>query len=104
MAFEWQNSGSYEDLSAMPLAKTSMWPTSQAAGNMTSSSENAMTAPGSDPVDPLPDRSEQGDPAVKLGAEIPPGTDGKPKAGTAAPGYSPPAWKRAGRPRVVRET
>jgi hypothetical protein len=31
---------------------------------MTSSNARAMTAPGTQPVDPLPDRAHQGDPTV----------------------------------------
>jgi len=103
---EWQDSGgSYQDLSAMPLAKSSMWPSSQAAGNMTSSNAQAMTAPGSDPVDPLPDRAEQGDPSVTVGKAIPPGTDGKPQASGQA-GPAPrrrAAWGRTTTPDVLRE-
>ena len=53
-----------QDLS--PLAKNGPWATSQAGGNMTSSNEQAMTAPGTPPVDPLPDREHQGDPTVTL--------------------------------------
>jgi hypothetical protein len=43
---------------------TALTPTSQAGGNMMSSNDLAMTAPGGRPVDPLPDRDAQGDPAV----------------------------------------
>jgi hypothetical protein len=43
---------------------TALAPTSQAGGNMMSSNDLAMTAPGGRPVDPLPDRAEQGDPAI----------------------------------------
>ena len=43
---------------------TALAPTSQAAGNMQSSPRLAMTARGSEPVDPLPDRDHQGDPTV----------------------------------------
>jgi hypothetical protein len=53
-----------QDLSAM--AKNGPWVTSQAGGNMMSSNEQAMTAPGSPPADPLPDREHQGDPAVTV--------------------------------------
>src|SRR5205814_9050932 len=57
-------------------------PTSQAGGNMLSSNEEAMTAPGSQPVDVLTDRDVQSDPKITPSnkAEIAPGTDGKPKA------------------------
>jgi hypothetical protein len=75
------------------LAKDSMWVTSQAGGNMTSSNEKAMTAPGSPPVDPLPDRAKQDDPTVDLGKQTRPGDDGKPQAkgeDWSPPG--PPKW------------
>lgn len=55
-------------------ARFGPWVTSQAAGNMISSNEQAMTAPGSEPADPLPDRAHQGDPTVEMSAEIPVGT------------------------------
>lgn len=55
-------------------ARFGPWVTSQAAGNMVSSNERAMTAPGSQPVDPLPDRAHQGDPEVEVGAAQPVGT------------------------------
>jgi hypothetical protein len=51
-----------QDLSA--LAKNGPWISSQAGGNMQSSNEQAQTAPGSPPADPLPDREHQGDPTV----------------------------------------
>lgn len=103
---DWVNNGSYQDLSGMPLARSSLWPTSQAGGNMTSSSQDAMTAPGSEPVDPLPDRAEQGDPAVRLPPPVPPGTSGKPQAsGQAGPQAARhPAWGRPATPGVTRET
>lgn len=74
---------------------TALVPTSQAGGNMTSSSKMAMTAPGSPPVDPVPGASEQGDPAVRPSnsTRIEPGDDGHPQPKA---GYSPgrPAWAR----------
>lgn len=80
-----------QDLSQ--LAEDSMWVTSQAAGNMTSSNENAMTAPGSRPVDPLPDRATQGDPTVDLPVATPPGEpDGRVHDGYTP---SPVSWKKA---------
>lgn len=90
------------DLSA--LAKNSMWPTSQAGGNMVSDNDEAMTAPGSQPVDKLTDRAVQSDPVVEVGPPQPPGTDGKPQArgqNWSPPG--PPRWKPATAPDVVRE-
>jgi hypothetical protein len=55
-----------QDLSSLlrPDPVSALVPTSQAAGNATSSNEAAGTAPGSLPVDPLPDRDEQSDPSV----------------------------------------
>jgi hypothetical protein len=71
------------------LAADSMWVTSQSAGNMTSSNEQALTAPGSRPVDPLP--ADMGDPKVDVPAVKPPTT---PEHGA---GYtpSPVTWKKA---------
>lgn len=75
------------------LAKDSMWVTSQAGGNMQSSNSKAMTAPGSRPVDPLPDRDSQDDPTVDLGAPTPVGGDGKPQAkGESWSPPGPPRW------------
>lgn len=77
------------------LARDSMTVTSQAGGNMSSSNEQAMTAPGSEPVDPLPDREHQGDPKLDIGPEMAVGTDGKRQPGT---GYTPAPrqWKTTG--------
>lgn len=98
----WVNKGSYEDLSS--LARDSAWPTSQAAGNMTSSSRKAMTAPGSAPVDPVPDRTEQGDPSIDLGTPMKTGTSGKPQPrGQSSYTPAPVAWKPTTVPAVVRE-
>lgn len=103
MAITWENKGSYQDLSR--LADDSMWPSSQAAGNMTSSSREAMTAPGSSPVDPVPDRNQQGDPTIRLGAEMPTGTSGKPQASgqvSAARAPRRAGWGAVTVPQVVR--
>ena len=51
-----------QDLSR--LAANGPWVTSQAGGNMMSSNEQAQTALGTPPADPLPDREHQGDPTV----------------------------------------
>jgi hypothetical protein len=51
-----------QDLSSM--AANGPWITSQAAGNMQSSNQQAMSGPGTQPVDPLPDRTHQGNPTV----------------------------------------
>ena len=56
------------------LAANSVTATSQAAGNMVSSNDQAMTAPGSRPVDPLPDRTKQGEPDLDIGPAQPVGT------------------------------
>jgi hypothetical protein len=104
----WKSSGSSQDLSGM--AKDSMWPSSMAGGNMASSNEKAMTAPGSDPVDPLPDRAKQGDPTVDIPESIPIGTSGKPKARAAtnpeiaaARAAAAARWQKTSTPTVVRE-
>jgi hypothetical protein len=83
------------------LADDSMWVTSQAGGNMQSSNRLAMTAPGSQPVDPVPDRTQQGDPHIELEAKRPPGQDGKPQPSKS---YTPnPArWGPVTVPDVVR--
>jgi hypothetical protein len=101
MADPWVNNGSMQDLS--DLAENSMWPTSQAGGNMQSSNREAMTAPGSEPVDPVPDRSEQGDPHIDLAEAMPPGTDGKPEVTGQQREYTPgtPSWKPTTRPKTV---
>lgn len=93
-----------EDLSS--LAKDSMWATSQAGGNMMSDPATAMTAPGSDPVDPLPPAKDQGHPHVTFSSpEIKPGTDGKPQASGQAGPYkpSPPKWGPVTVPQVIRK-
>lgn len=73
-----------EDLS--DLAKNSMWVTSEEAGNMMSGRHAAMSAPGSDPVTPLPPAKDQGEPKVTFtnSNQIEPGT--------------PPGRLRGGRP------
>ena len=78
-----------QDLSAM--AKNGPWVTSQAGGNMMSSTEQAQTGPGSVPVDPLPDRTKQGDPALDMSATVPVGT----AAGRRPTAFTPSAvaWK-----------
>ena len=79
-----------EDLSH--LAQNGPWITSQAGGNMVSSNEQAMTAPGSKPTDPLPDRTDQGDPTVNFsGPVLPVGTPPPRISTTFTP--SSVAWK-----------
>lgn len=80
-----------QDLSS--LAKNSMWVTSQAGGNMQCSNKQAMTAPGSQPVDRLSDQLVQEDPTVEVGTQTKVGTDGKRQA--KGENWSPPgapAW------------
>lgn len=90
-----------QDLSQ--LAENSMWATSQAGGNMQSSSRQAMTAPGAPPVDPVPDRSEQGDPVIELGTPMKTGTSGKPPAsGLTSYTPGPAKWSPTTVPQVVR--
>lgn len=102
---DWVNKGSYANISDLlpsdPI--TALVPTSQAGGNMMSSNEYAMTAPGGEPTDPLPDRSKQGHVKVDAQSKLPPGEDGKPQA--KGEDWSPPgapAWKSTTVPEVVR--
>ena len=97
---DWETNGTVRDLSA--LAGNSMTATSQAAGNMTSSNETAMTAPGSQPVTPLPPAQDQDTPN-KMSPRIPPSFTGKPDpthGGTWNPGR--PAWTKTETPDVTR--
>jgi hypothetical protein len=74
------------DLSA--LAADSMWITSQEGGNMIHDNTGAWSAPGTEPVTPMPDADHQPDPHVAM---IP-----KPlSVGTTGQGYAPApvAWK-----------
>lgn len=99
---EWVNKGSTRDLSG--LAAKSLAVSSMAAGNMMSSNRHAMTAPGSEPVDPLPPSKDQGDPQIGIGSPVPAATDGKPQASGQA-SYTPAAarWVPTTVPEVVRE-
>ena len=82
-----------QDLSR--LADGALTVSSMAAGNMVSSNEQAMTAPGSRPVDPLPDRANQGNPALDIGAEMPVGRPARhPQPGSYSP--SSVTWKEPG--------
>ena len=60
-----------QDLSSLPLAKTALWVSSMSGGNTTSSNANAMSAPGSVPVDPMPNARDTADPAVGPMEDIP---------------------------------
>jgi hypothetical protein len=96
-----------QDLSS--LAKDSMWVTSQAGGNMLASSEKAMTAPGSQPVDNLDDHQSavHEDPTVEdsNAEQITPGTSGKPQASGQQGSHarSRAAWGPVTVPEVVRK-
>lgn len=98
---DWVNNGSCRDLSE--LAKDSMWPTSQAAGNRQSTSDNAMTAPGSSPVDRELPESQMADPEVEVGPVRPVGGSGKPRAKAGNMTAGSPAWSRTTTPDVVRD-
>lgn len=90
-----------QDLS--PLAEGSMWPTSQAGGNMMSGRQRAMSAPGSPPTDPLPAATDQGEPAVVPSDTLTRADSGKPQPRTVSGDWSPgaPAWRPAAAPGVV---
>ena len=80
-----------QDLSGLPLAKTSLWVSSMSGGNTTSSNENAMSAPGSVPVDPMPAAKETADPAVGPMEDVPLGSP--PRRIDASYSPSPVTWK-----------
>lgn len=88
---------------------SALTPTSQEGGNMRASNEEAMTAPGSQPVDVMHPAGDYfgNDPTITPSNDvaIAPGTDGKPQASGQAHEYSPapPAWKATGTPGVVRQ-
>jgi len=86
------------------LAENSLTATSQGAGNMMSSNATAMTAPGSQPVTPLPPTRDQDTPNLTMTAEIAPGTSGKPQASGQAHRPEPPrpSWGKAEPPDVTR--
>jgi hypothetical protein len=102
---EWENHGSCQDISDVtpkdPISALS--PTSQEGGNMRASNEDALTAPGSQPVDVMEDagRYFTNDPTIEVSNDTPiePGTDGKPQASKSADGiHNPgaPGWHRTG--------
>lgn len=84
-------------------------PTSQEGGNMRASNEQAMTAPGSVPVDVMQPAGEyfHNDPTMNVSNEavIEPADDGKPQASGQANRPQPPAprWKSTSAPEVVRK-
>ena len=84
-----------KDLSdLLPDPITALAPTSQEGGNMMSNSKLGSTAPGSEPVSPLPPAKEQADPKISASnsQQIRPGS-GKRKPSTS---YSAPkpAWTK----------
>lgn len=89
MAIEWENNGSYEDLSN--LAKNSITAGSMSATNTVSDESAAQSAPGS--TSESTDGVKQGDPSLDVpAAEMPPGTDGKPRTTAGEPPKSRPGW------------
>lgn len=73
------------------LAKDSMWITSQEGGNMVHDNTGAWSAPGSEPVTPMPPAERQPDPAVTFsGDELPVGTP--PRRGEQSYTPSPVKW------------
>lgn len=64
---------SVKDLSS--LAADSMWVTSQEGGNMVHDNTGAYSAPGTEPVTPMPPADKQPDPHVTpAGDQLPVGT------------------------------
>lgn len=84
-------------------------PTSQEGGNMRASNEQAMTAPGSVPVDVMQPAGEyfHNDPTINVSNDdvIDPADDGKPQASTQIGPVpaSAPRWTSASTPAVVRK-
>lgn len=80
-----------QDLSGLPLAKTALWVSSMSGGNTTSSNANAMSAPGSVPVDPMPTAKEAADPAVGPMEDVAVGSP--PRRIDTSYSPSPVSWK-----------
>jgi len=82
------------------LAENSLTATSQGAGNMMSSNATAMTAPGSQPVTPLPPTRDQEPPDVtRIPAPVPPeptGDAAQVSIGVAGPARGATSGKPAG--------
>lgn len=82
---------------------TALVPSSMEGGNMASDNKLAMTAPGSQPVTPLPPAKMQADPKITTSnsTQIQPGTNGKPRVRTT---WSPPepSWGKTTTPDVAR--
>lgn len=101
-----------QDLSKVVFASdpiSALVPTSQEGGNMRASNEDAMTAPGSVPVDVMQGPGEyfHNDPNITVSnaTAIQPASDGKQQASGQARGYSPgaPAWAPVNPPVVQRK-
>lgn len=110
--WDWASNGSCQDLSNAIFSKdpvSVLVPTSQEGGNMQASNEEAMTAPGSAPVDIMEKAGHyfSNDPTITPtdGTLIEPSTDGKPQASGQAnrPEYPAPAWKYRAVPEVARK-
>jgi hypothetical protein len=73
---------------------------------MMSDNKLAGTAPGSQPVDPLPPAKEQADPKVTASnsTQIRPGTSGKPRASAGSLSRTPPSWSKTTTPGTTRES
>jgi len=105
---DWASNGSYQDLSGLlpgdPV--TALVPTSQEGGNMRASNEQAMTAPGSEPVDVMQPAGEyfHNDPTVSTSnvAVIEPGSDGKQQARTDTVPSPHSRWTGITTPQVKR--
>jgi len=80
-----------QDLSGLPLAKTALWTSSMSGGNTISSNANAMSAPGSVPVDPMPNAKDVADPAVGPMQDVPVGSPPRHISESYTP--SPVSWK-----------
>lgn len=76
------------------LAADSMTVTSQEGGNLVHDNSPAMTAPGSQPVTPMPDEKAMPDPQLDVGADRPVGTQDRRRPAGYTP--SPQEWKKAG--------
>lgn len=108
---DWVSKGSYRDLSSVlpgdPIS--ALVPTSQEGGNMRASNEQAMTAPGSVPVDVMEPAGEyfHNDPTMEASNKSPiePADDGKPQASgtaTSMAGVPQPRWAAITVPDVKR--
>ena len=106
---DWVNNGSYRDLSSVlpgdPISAIA--PTSQQGGNQVWDQSHAMTAPGGESGD-LGDGPNHpivtGPPRIDAAKQIPPGTDGKPKATAGSIPAGGARWSKTTVPVVNRES